>query len=394
MEIINLKNSVELEFEAIIKKRNECQESLKDINELLEKINTKYNTLQNDIINNLNKEVEIYLGIDSLNFQYKILLNKYNNQNSLFNKITTRMYGDYYKVYKLIKKYISTNTNISIIDVNFTIFKDLNDNNIYHFDEICKIQNTINQYIQSLYDLISKKNTKIQPFIKSSNIGFDVNYYINEENTNIEIYSNKCTLFINYLKNFNNYHTSYLNDFLLQSNFILANLKAKIDFNNINNLLDINSFIEKNNYSIKEVIDDNKEEKSDLAIYDANKIDLVNNKNININFDVSNEIINEKKLNKNIIIFKDDNFSYFNSNNDIQTDNKEYNQEDNQKDNQQDNQEDIQEDIQEDNQEDNQEHIQKDIQIEELRLKYKEISKNNLNNSESTFRLLKYCIIL
>ena len=40
MEIINLKNSVELEFEAIIKKRNECQESLKDINELLEKINT------------------------------------------------------------------------------------------------------------------------------------------------------------------------------------------------------------------------------------------------------------------------------------------------------------------------------------------------------------------
>lgn len=361
MEIINLKNSVEFEFEEIIKKRNLCEESLKDINELLEKINTKYNTLQNDIINNLNKEVEIYLGIDSLNFQYKILLNKYNSQNSLFNKITTRMYGDYYKVYKLIKKYVSNNTNIPIINVNFTTFKDLDDNQIYNFDEICKIQNTINQYIQSLYDLISKKNTKIQPFINSSNIGFDVNYYINEENTNIEIYNNKCCLFINYLKNFNDYHLNYLNDFLLQSNFILATLKAKIDFNNINDLLDINSFIEKNNYSIKDV-GNNKEKRTDLSMYDTNKIDLVENSNIDINFDVSNEILSENKLDKNIIIFKDDNFEQYYSNN---------------------------------NKDDKNDKVDnRDKMVEELKIKYSEISKDNLNNSESTLRLLKFCIIL
>ena len=366
MEIINLKNSVELEFEEIIKKRNLCEESLKDINELLEKINTKYNTLQNDIINNLNKEVEIYLGIDSLNFQYKILFNKYNNQNSLFNKITTRMYGDYYKVYKLIKKYISTSTNISTIDVNFTTFKDLNDNQIYSFDEICKIQNTINQYIQSIHDLITKKNTKIQPFIKSSNIGFDVNFYINEENTNIEIYGNKCTLFINYLKNFNNYHLNYLNDFLLQSNFILATLKSKIDFNNINNLLDINCFIENNNYSIENAINDNTREKSHLSKYDNKKID--------VNFDVSNEILYENKLNENIIIFKEDK---------VKQDN---NEEDN---NEEDNNE------QDNNEEDKDKHKQdKNEQIEELKIKYSKISKDNLDNSKSTFRFLKFCIIL
>lgn len=244
MEIINLKNTVELNFEKIIRNKSICDDALAEIEDLNEKINNKYNFLQSTLLDNVNTEIPIYLGIDSLNFQNKLLTLKIFNLKTIYNRTFVRIYADYYKVHKLIRKYITTNTNIPSIDINFTPYKDLDLERKYSFEEICKLQNTINQYIQSLYDLISKKNITIQPFINSDKAGFAVNYYISEENTNIGIYTNKCLLFINYLTTFNTYHNNYLLDFLLQCRFVIACLKKDIDFNNDNDILNINDYID------------------------------------------------------------------------------------------------------------------------------------------------------
>lgn len=244
MEIINLKNAVELNFEKIIRNKSRCDNALGEIEDLNEKINNKYNFLQSIILDNINTEIPIYLGIDSLNFQNKLLSLKIINLKTIYNRTFVRIYADYYKVHKLIRKYITTNTNIPSIDINFTPYKDLDLERKYSFEEICKLQNTINQYIQSLYDLISKKNITIQPFINNDKAGFAVNYYISEENTNIGIYSNKCLLFINYLTTFNTYHNNYLLDFLLQCRFVIACLKKDIDFNNDNDILNIDEYID------------------------------------------------------------------------------------------------------------------------------------------------------
>ena len=242
MDIINLKNKIELDFEKIISNKLKCDDYLKEIEEIIEKINIKYNSLIDNIKGNKNIEIPIYLGIDSLNFQNKLFTIKYLNLKNIFKKLFNRIYGDYYKIYKLIKNYIISNTTIPIIDVSFTIYKDLDNSTLYNFQEICEIQNTIYQYIQSLYDIISKKNISIQPFINSNNIGYNVNYYIYEENTNINIYTNKCLLFINYLNTFNKYHNNYLLDFLLQCKFLIASINKEIDFNNENDLLNIDQY--------------------------------------------------------------------------------------------------------------------------------------------------------
>jgi len=246
MEIINLKNSIELDFQNIISNKVKCDDYVSQISELIEKINLKYNVLITNIKDNKNVEIPIYLGIDSLNFQNKLYTLKFENIKKFYIRVFNRIYGDYYKMHKLIKNYIISNTAIPIINVTFTQYKDLDIDKYYQFDEIIKIQNTINQYIQSLYDIINKKNITIEPFINSDNAGYAVKYYISEENTNINIYTNKCLLFINYLTTFNTYHNNYLLDFLLQCRFLITSIKKDVNFNIDNELINLDNFLETN----------------------------------------------------------------------------------------------------------------------------------------------------
>lgn len=258
MEIINLKNAIEIDFEQIINNKAKCDEYMNQIQEIIEKINIKYNCLMNNIRENHNIEIPIYLGIDSLNFQNKLYTFKLYNIKKNYDRIFNRIYADYYKIHKLIRKYITLNTTIPSIDINITPYKDLDQDKYYNFEESIKVQNTISQYIQSLYDIITKKNITIQPFINSNKAGYAVNYYISEENTNIKIYTDKCLLFINYLTTFNKYHNNYLSDFLLQCRFLITSIKNDIDFNsdiellNLDDLVthDISNNISSNNSSI------------------------------------------------------------------------------------------------------------------------------------------------
>ncbi len=259
MEIINLKNAIEIDFEQIINNKAKCDEYMNQIQEIIEKINIKYICLMNNIKENHNIEIPIYLGIDSLNFQNKLYTFKLFNIKKNYDRIFNRIYADYYKIHKLIRKYITLNTTIPSIDINITPYKDLDQDKYYNFEESIKIQNTISQYIQSLYDIITKKNITIQPFINSNRAGYAVNYYISEENTNIKIYTDKCLLFINYLTTFNKYHNNYLSDFLLQCRFLITSIKNDIDFNSDIELLNLDDLI---NYDISNNIIENSIEDS------------------------------------------------------------------------------------------------------------------------------------
>ena len=244
MEIINLKNNIDIDFETILKNKSKCDKYISQIEEIMDKIDIKYKTLISNINENVNLEIPIYLGIDSMNFQNKIYIYKFSIIKQLYNKVFNRIYGDYYKMHKLIKKYITTSTRIPAIDVQFLQYKDLDSDKYYSFDEVMKIQNTINQYINSLYSIITKKNITIQPFLDSDKAGYQVNNYINEENTNITIYTNKCLMFLKYLTTFNKYHNNYILDLILQCRFLITYIKQEINFEIDSELFVIEKFID------------------------------------------------------------------------------------------------------------------------------------------------------
>ncbi len=100
MEIINLKNAIELDFQNIISNKAKCDDFISQISELIEKINIKYNTLTTNIKDNKNIEIPIYLGIDSLNFQNKLYILKFENIKKFYNK------NNYYKINSLYNNFM------------------------------------------------------------------------------------------------------------------------------------------------------------------------------------------------------------------------------------------------------------------------------------------------
>ena len=285
MEIINLKNQIEIDFEQIINNKSRADDLINQIEEIIEKINIKYNSLITNIKENHNIEIPIYLGIDSLQFQNKLYSFKFNNLKQLYNRIFNRIYADYYKIHKLIRKYISNNTTIPSIEIDITPYKDLDQDKYYNFEETIKIHNTINQYIQSLNDIITKKSITIQPFLNSNKAGYAVSCYISEEETNIKIFTNKCLLFINYLTTFNQYHNNYLIDFLLHCRFMITTLKNDIDFNCDYQALNIDEYFE------NDITDNVNSDISNNDITDISNNDIT---------DISNNDISNSNISNNI----------------------------------------------------------------------------------------------
>jgi hypothetical protein len=232
MEIFNLKNLVDKNFQDILKKKQDCDDELNSTENLIQKIKDKYTELLKTVSHD-----NVYLGIDSLNFQNKLFDYHLKYLNNMYIMIINRFYGDYYKIYRSIKNYIEINcTAISIPDISFQTYKDLEINKKYDFLQVIKLQNCIHQYIKNINDIIIQKRIKIQKFIESNTQGYIVNYYINEETTNINVHVEKVNSYIKYLEICNLHHNKYLSSFFKQTREFIFSIKNDIH-NNTNELM-------------------------------------------------------------------------------------------------------------------------------------------------------------
>ena len=78
--------------------------------------------------------------------------------------------------------------SIPIIEHTFIVYKDLDMEKIYNFVDVVRLKNVIHQYIKNMSDILINKSIIIKRFIDSNSQGYNVNYYVNEENTDICIY--------------------------------------------------------------------------------------------------------------------------------------------------------------------------------------------------------------
>ena len=130
MEIFNLKNKVDKDFQDILRKKQDCDDELNSTENLILKIKNKYTELLKTV-----SPDNVYLGIDSLNFQNKLFDHHLKYLNDAYIMIINRFYDDYYKIYRSIKNYIENICNvIPIIDISFEPYKDLEINKKYKLD--------------------------------------------------------------------------------------------------------------------------------------------------------------------------------------------------------------------------------------------------------------------
>ena len=199
-------------------------------------------------------------GLDSFHFQSKLIDIEYDDMKRLFLAINNRMYCEYFKLYKIIIDYITTNINdtkiTEIVKVNtYPVYKDLEPFKEYKFEIILDIHENILNLLSIIISTLNNKENELLLHKNKQSIGLNIDNFITTFNYNIIVMREKIVMFITYIEFFHKLHTKYLKRF--------AN-KIQLMYSHINNDIQFDERLD-----IKKGLDD-----SDSSNYD-------NDKNIN-----------------------------------------------------------------------------------------------------------------
>ena len=232
-----------------------------------------------------------YLGIDSFNFQIKLIELKIENSEKIYLLITNRMYKEYYKLYKNLRKYLEVTYSYVAKEQNYPTYKDLETDKKYEFDNIVAIREEMDGFIKFLTTNISLRKKNLLEFQDSESKGLMCNNYIIEEELVINGFEEKLNLFKKHLQTYNNYHYLYLlnclNEIKNLLNVITREIKIKniesnklIGNNNENNNENMNLIIQeqlllsnKNSIIEEESTDSNNDDFHDIELGDLNLAD-------------------------------------------------------------------------------------------------------------------------
>lgn len=183
-----------------------------------------------------NRQNLFVFGLDSFQFQSKLIDIEYDDMKRLFLAINNRMYCEYYKLYKIISDYVKENIpvkkTIELIKLtnNFPIYKDLEPFKQYDFDLIQGLHENTILLLYEINDYIINKENELLIHKKKQDIGLNINNFVTTFNYNILMTKEKGMLFISYIEFFHNLHTKYLQRFAMKMNLMYNQVTHDIRF--------------------------------------------------------------------------------------------------------------------------------------------------------------------
>jgi hypothetical protein len=191
-----------------------------------------------------NRQNLFVFGLDSFQFQSKLIDIEYDDMKRLFMIINNKMYCEYYKLYKIIADYVKENINdkktqeLLKINNNFPIYKDLEPYKQYNFEMIQEIHENIILLLYEINEFIQGKDNELSNHKKKLEIGLNINNFVTTFNYNIIIVKEKGILFISYIEFFHNLHTKLLQRITVKLNLLYNQVINDIRFDDDITLLD------------------------------------------------------------------------------------------------------------------------------------------------------------
>jgi len=187
-----------------------------------------------EFIKNSKNQMFVF-GLDSFQFQSKLIDIEFDDMKRLFGAIMNRMYCEYYKLNKIIIDYILK----SIDDKKYTdgikpneypIYKDLEPFKDYNFDITLDIHQNILNLVGILMAVLSTKETELAVHMSKQNIGLNINNYTTTFVFNNTILREKIMMFISYIEFFHSLHTKYLKRFSTKIQLMHTHIDTDIRF--------------------------------------------------------------------------------------------------------------------------------------------------------------------
>ncbi len=215
------------------------------IKEIRNKITIIFNTLETHMKKlkethsnfiKTNKDNIFIFGLDSLQFQSKIIDIECDDMKRLFLAINNRIYCEYYKLCKLLVDYVKNNINekkamdLIRLTSNFPVYKDLEPYKQYNFDIIQDIHEHIIMILYAVNEYIVNKQNELLDYKKQQDIGLNINNFVTTFKYGINSMREKFELFISYIEFFHSLHTKYLKRFAMKMNLLFTQITNDIRF--------------------------------------------------------------------------------------------------------------------------------------------------------------------
>ena len=160
-----------------------------------------------------NKQIFLFC-LDSFLFQYKIFNMEITNLDKMHTMIKNRLYCDYYKLYKMISKYINSNIDDFQIDLQgmpvVPVYKDLEPMHDYGYNNVELIHNSLLDCIKKICVIYLHKQEQINDCELNTKVGYGISNFISTMNHESDILQGKIDLYINYVSFFNVSQIKYM----------------------------------------------------------------------------------------------------------------------------------------------------------------------------------------
>ena len=177
----------------------------------------------------------LIFSLDSFYFQNSLLRREYKYLKDYYNIIINRMYGEYYKLFKLITEYINrTLSDNKLNDVlknkKYPRYDDLDDEKVYDFKLITQINEDIMNTINYLINILRDKETSLREYTTNQDYGLNVNNFVSTYNYDVIVLQEQITLYEKYLDFFYHVHEKLLQRLITKVSVLEAQLNADIKF--------------------------------------------------------------------------------------------------------------------------------------------------------------------
>lgn len=181
-------------------------------------------------------DIKVFIfSLDSFYFQNSLIKREYRYLRNYYNIIVNRMYGEYYKLFKLINEYVER----SLVDnklseilrhKKYPRYDDLDDEKEYDFKLITQLNEDIISVINYLINILRNKENSLKLYMDNQNYGLNVNNFVSTFNYEVVVLQEQISLYEKYLDFFYHVHEKLLKRLITKISVLDAQLNTDVKF--------------------------------------------------------------------------------------------------------------------------------------------------------------------
>lgn len=222
-------------FENVKEMRSEISVLFEGVDTRIKKLQDMYSEFINYTMTIKTTDIKSFIfSLDSFYFQSRLLKKEYNYLTDYNLTIINRMYGEYYKLFKLMTEYVDQSfddkLNETLKKNNYPKYDDLDDSKQYSFDIIIQLNEDIVTIINFLTGIKNEKELSLKTYTTNQNYGLNVNNFVSTYNYEIVVLNEHINLYEKYLEFFYSVHSKLFKRLITKISLLEAQLNTDVKF--------------------------------------------------------------------------------------------------------------------------------------------------------------------